>query len=259
MLDDFTVRSIGMLRSPAGITTGNGDAMPNQVPQSDCEEMLRPKVCPVCDYSLAGSPAVGICPECGRPYDTARIYLYGSALGYQRKAWNMQFRRTSQMVWAGVWMVVVLTLILWPHGLRVFSDPLPLFLIGTFALRYALSIWRGLSDQGSGVVQVKLTPIGVRQGTRGIGPFPYESNDKAKLVPWRRVKEVYLGWIGSYGVIRISNERGFWKTNLYREFVHANFACSESEFVELQRRVRNWLATNDCAAALKYMDTTPHR
>jgi hypothetical protein len=39
------------------------------------------EACPGCDYALAGLPAEGVCPECGRAYDQETIVLYGRAGG----------------------------------------------------------------------------------------------------------------------------------------------------------------------------------
>jgi hypothetical protein len=218
--------------------------------------VLRLKVCPLCDYWLVGSPAVGICPECGRKYDTNGIYLYGNALGGRRNSWNSPLRGPKRIILSGIITVAIVLFYLGPGrfaGLHGLHDPISVFIAGWFVAMYLLSLWRGLSDQGSGVVQVKLAAAGVRQGTRGLGPLPYEANEKGKLVAWRKVKEVQFGWRESYGEIRLSNQRGFWKLNLYREYVNANFACSKDEFIEVRMRVREWLVENDCAAALQYM------
>jgi len=44
-------------------------------------DAMRLRACPNCDYSLYTLPAEGICPECGRPYDTKYLVLTGRGRG----------------------------------------------------------------------------------------------------------------------------------------------------------------------------------
>jgi hypothetical protein len=37
--------------------------------------------CPDCDYALAGLPAEGVCPECGRAYDQETVVIFGLGAG----------------------------------------------------------------------------------------------------------------------------------------------------------------------------------
>ena len=225
--------------------------MSNQVSEVSNQEVLRPKVCPVCDYSLAGLPAEGICPECGTGYDTSRVYLYGEAMGTRRRAWNARAQRPGQMVFGGILILVLATVNFWPRRHGRFQQPINLFYFGWFAVIYLFSVWRSLTDQGSGVVQVKLTPVGVRQGTRGLGPMPYERNEQGKVVPWRSVKFIRLARHGQFGEILINNQHGSWWTHLTRDYVHARFICSEEEFVALQKRLREWLDRIDSGAEMR--------
>jgi hypothetical protein len=218
---------------------------------------LRLKVCPRCDYSLVGSPAAGVCPECGRQYDTSQIYLYGNALGERRKSWNATLRGPRQIISGGLFTVAMVLPYWWLLDSMHFYRPFGMILAGWFVFTYLMAIWRGMNDQGSGVAQAKFTDDGVRQGNRGLGPLPYEANEKGKLVPWRKVKEVQFAWRGWYGEIRLSNQRGFFQLNLYRPYVHTNFACTKAEFIEVRKRVRQWLVKNNCKEAMQYMVNDP--
>jgi hypothetical protein len=224
--------------------------------EQDCApgsgEGFRVWVCPVCDYSLAGSSDVGTCPECGRAYDTSAIYLYGNPLGNKRSAWNQRTRGPWQIGWSVLVLGAIGVFVIWPHRHGIAESPLALAFFGWMVCAFCFSWWRGSSDQGSGMAQVKLTPSGVRQCSRGIGPLPYERNETSTLVPWRKVREVQFTWREYYGEIRLSNRKGFFRLNLHREYVHANFACRESDFPKLQETVRQWLAANGCSATVKY-------
>src|SRR5712672_2511371 len=46
------------------------------------------EACPDCDYALAGLPAEGVCPECGRAYDQDTVVLYGRGGGVHENAIN---------------------------------------------------------------------------------------------------------------------------------------------------------------------------
>jgi hypothetical protein len=56
-----------------------------------------PSHCPECDYPLEGLPEVGVCPECGRPYDTKYLVLRGYVVG--RDASYATGTR-KQMIWS---------------------------------------------------------------------------------------------------------------------------------------------------------------
>jgi hypothetical protein len=221
---------------------------------SDPCSTLRIWVCPVCDYSLAGLPDVGLCPECGRGYDSSEIYLYGNALGRRRNAWNNPARGWKGITWAIISMLLFGGIYILPGWHDFLRDPILLICFGFAVMGTAISIWRGTSDPGSGVVQVRLTAKGMRQGTRALAPLFYERNVTGELVPWEKVKEAEVRWRGYYGEIRLANDRKFLRLEAHGDYVHANFSSNQAHFAEVKRRVRRWLAEHGCDAALRYMD-----
>jgi len=210
----------------------------------------------LCDYALVGLPEAGICPECGRPYDRRSIYLYGNALGARRNAWNgvADRRRPVRLVLGQLALILYLGFWLWSrHGFPRY-DPFPYIWIVFIAFGAVVSFWRGFSDQGSGVVQVKLTPDGVRQCTRGTGAFPYERNEHAPVVPWDRVKWVTFKWNAGAGELRISSRESFWRLRLDRDYVHANFSASEEDVIALRQCLCHWLVQHGCVRATRLLE-----
>ena len=63
-------------------------------------ESHRPQACPRCDYSLAGAPAEGTCPECGRPYDSTTFILHGQSAGKLANAWSTVPTRKQLLAYA---------------------------------------------------------------------------------------------------------------------------------------------------------------
>jgi hypothetical protein len=135
-----------------------------------------------------------------------------------------------------------------------FHNPTGYLLIGVVTFGYIMSLWRGFTDQGSGVVQVRLTPAGVRQCTRGLGAYPYERNATGKLVPWRNVKLVIFKFDSQVGEIRLSNRESFWRLKLDRDFVHAKFSADPEDVIAIRQCICLWLVQNDYARAIRSLE-----
>jgi hypothetical protein len=210
------------------------------------ERPLRLKVCPRCDYSLTGLPAVSTCPECGRPYDQLGVYLYGDAAGTRLRPWSSRPQKRRYLLWRVLLFLPICCLLLWHrswHQMRFFS----FFQLTQFMIPFAIILWRSLSDSGSGVVQVKLTPDGVLQGVRGLGPIPYEKIDDGKLIPWEKIKSVRLKPLkNEQASIRLTSSNSWWQ--LTREYVNANVRCTSAELDALIERIAQWRSAAGCAS-----------
>ena len=212
--------------------------------------------CPRCDYSLLGLPDSGICPECGQPYGTHEFYLYGNAMGTRRNIWNSYNPGPLNLIWSILGLITCgAVLFFWQAGgsLGYYHNPALIIWSALFAASCIATLLRGFTDQGSGVVQVRLSPLGVRQGTRGLGPQPYEANMDASLIPWTQIKEAELAWQDGQALIRLSTEKSFFR-HRYTEYVHAIFSCDRDRFLDLKNYLRYWLSQNNCSSALHFLE-----
>jgi hypothetical protein len=219
--------------------------------ESDYSTSHRLTNCPRCDYSLLGLPNSGICPECGQPYATHEIYLYGNATGTKISVWNAYTPGLLAPISTLLVVTICCYIFFWPGR---FTDPDPLFFfcLVLLAAGSVISIWRRFTDQGSGVVQVRLTPFGVRQGTRGIGPKPYEANMDGKLIPWTQIGEAELAWRDGNALIRLSTPKSFFR--YYKEYVHATFSIDREHFHDLRNYLRYWLTQNNSFSAIDFLE-----
>jgi hypothetical protein len=200
------------------------------------EPLLRPRNCPRCDYSLLGLPAVGVCPECGRAYDTTSVFLYGNALGQRANAWNRKPMRRREMIATSLPFLMLLAIYIFS---RLRLDYFMAYFLPATVIPLVTAIFRSQTDSGSGVVQVRLTPIGFHQGTRQLGPIPYERCDRARLTPWSKKTFVTLTAKTQDRVeIQISPRYVWWKYQV--EPVHAEVACTSEELEVIQARIAAW-------------------
>jgi hypothetical protein len=206
------------------------------------EDPLRPTVCPRCEYALAGLPAAGICPECGRRYGGAAVYLYGYGAGSKGNAWSGPPATRWGLAVGWISMVVANVLIL--GGGR--ANPgrlLPLWILPFGVVSMVVSTWRARTDTGAGLVRVSLGPDGVGQRSRG-GVVPFERADRATPVPWSKVRRVRLR-LRRGGRVRItlSSTDLWWMWRL--DHVDAVVRCPPDRVVALQQRIVGWQAAAD--------------
>jgi hypothetical protein len=200
-------------------------------------DTLRANACPRCDYSLIGLPVIGICPECGRPYDDASVFLYGHALGQRANAWSRRPMRPKELVWSSVGTAVFLAFLML-H--RIHDSIFTIYMLCMIGGPTLVSVLRSRSDIGSGVVQVKLTRKGFHQGTRQLGPIPFERCDEAELIPWNKASVVQLSGGGSRLRIKIAPNYLWWKLQARREYVNADVACTPVQLEALRERIAAW-------------------
>jgi hypothetical protein len=203
------------------------------------ESPFRLQVCPRCDYSLTGLPEVGVCPECGREYDQQSIFLHGEAAGSRRNAWNSSGNQSLGRWISSICLIGLYIGIGFWHLHRVRFNIFPLINVPIIVLPLLIGLWRKMSDQGSGLIQVKLTPQGVRQGIRGMGPIPYEANDRAKLIPWRTIRSVRVGQLRNdqAHLVLKSSDRSL---RLTFQYVNANVRCPPEQIEALRSRLLQW-------------------
>ncbi|HSV15982.1 MAG TPA: hypothetical protein VLI90_17100, partial [Tepidisphaeraceae bacterium] len=103
-----------------------------------------------------------------------------------------------------------------------------------------VSLLRSKSETGSGVVQVKLTSYGFHQGTRQLGPIPYQRCDEAALIPWSKAGFVQIADSPRRLHIKIAPTYIWWKFQARREFVNAEVSCTAVQQEALRARINKW-------------------
>jgi hypothetical protein len=135
-------------------------------------------------------------------------------------------------------MILLCGFLIWSNYWRHLSF-FELFCITVVAVAVILGLWRRTSDRGSGLMQVMLAPDGARQGVRGLGPIPYESADRAKLAPWRKIRRVRLKRSsGDQIVLEMMSSKHWWHLGLV--YVNAKLKCSPAEADALEVRISQW-------------------
>ena len=202
----------------------------------DCYPPLRLNVCPRCEYSLTAHPPAGVCPECGRAYEADEIVLFGYAMGDRANRWNS---RPAGLISVIAGAAVALPFIWW----SIRGNPLGLT-IWTFLLLSGLAadLWRRHADaDGAGLVQVKLTPRGFRQGGRQPGPLPFERSDAKTLFPWSKDLKVRVNLLEAGRVqLIVARDRTRWWPGR-RELVNADLAVEPGQLDAISRRISVWL------------------
>jgi hypothetical protein len=192
--------------------------------------------CPRCEYSLAAHPPAGTCPECGRIYSADEFVLYGYGMGERKNARNARPDSTKSLIVSGI--VVVIVLFIYGRSLSRLSFPFYLVIVGS---SFAIQLWRRFTEEGQGVVQLRLTPNGFRQGARQSGPIPFERNDRAALRPWRRKLDARVQMLNAgRAEIMIKAKRPWWMPT--REYLHADVALEAEHVHELRKRMDAWIA-----------------
>jgi hypothetical protein len=217
-------------------------APPPPVPADMADDLLRATACARCGYDLNGLPLPsGTCPECGRPYGGIEVCLYGYGAGSKRTDWTRRPLTRRQLAWRWTWSagIVAALLACWP--LRWLFGGMYWEWLTSIAVGLAIVTWRGLGEQPLDAVQVWLTPAGVKQLNRRWGPIPYDRIDRAKPVPWRKVRRADVRPHGDGEVqVTLSNDAPFWLPE--RNYVEAVVRCAPDAAVALRQRIESWRA-----------------
>lgn len=78
--------------------------------RADCAKLSEeefPVICPKCDYQLRGLPD-GKCPECGKPFERARLLVEQYIRPWVGSSWRSTFRRRTMSGRIAYWSFVVL-------------------------------------------------------------------------------------------------------------------------------------------------------
>ena len=152
--------------------------------------LLRSAVCGRCGYDLTGLPTAAadapVCPECGRAAGPDEVILYGYAADRDPASRTARPPSRRQVAWRWAWSVPVLAVAAWTWPMRRYFGVM-YGSVASVALGLLAVTWRGARrDTTHDALQVRLTPAGVGEVVRGLGPLPYDRVDRARVTPWRR-------------------------------------------------------------------------
>ena len=210
------------------------------VSDAEADDLLRPTACPRCDYPLAGLPAAGVCPECGRAYDASAVYLYGFAAGTKAKQWTAK-PASPWRTWVG-WAINLGALAVMVGAFRWhlrWTDLAQFWYLPMGIIGMAIAAWRRTTDTGSGLVRVTLGPAGVSQADRSFGPVPFDRADRKRPVPWARVRRAKVVAAGDGEVrVTLSSSDEFW--SFRRDYVDATVRATPEQVAAVRARVAQW-------------------
>jgi hypothetical protein len=159
------------------------------------QTLLPLESCPDCDYALAGLPAEGVCPECGRPYDQDIVVLYGRGDGVHASLANSpRGKVVVEVACFGLCLVC-----LWFVG-----SGRPWFVIAVLAAAayFAAMIARRTGRRG-GMAQVRVNAAGCMQDD--------SPDDGPNTGPLRMVAQSFVAMLpSSFGMVNSTFVRIFW-------------------------------------------------
>jgi hypothetical protein len=119
-------------------------------------EIFPPEVCPICGYSLQGLPGQGICPECGKAYDSSELILHGWARGKHANLANTRGTRFVLAFLPGGWL-----LYLWFTAAFTFAWRMAL--LAGWIIPLAFHLFQRKSTDHPGGIQVRMSRRGIVQ------------------------------------------------------------------------------------------------
>jgi hypothetical protein len=201
------------------------------------QDYFPPEVCPICAYSLEGSPGEGICPECGKLYDSRELILHGWARGTHANASNSRGKSLLASLIPGLW--IINTLLFGGHfGAKIVS----IYLLVWGAV-IAWALFRRQQMDHPGGVQVRMSQKGMVQ-IDNIGTMRNKPENAA--VPRHRWGEIRIAKleIPSAGALYLklesrSKSRIVWNRRQQTP-IDAELICPKGNAREVAGWIQHW-------------------
>lgn len=120
------------------------------------DDRFRLWACPECQYSLESLPAAGVCPECGRAYDTTFIVLQDDVGAESEPARRRARRRVMEVVL----VAFMLFWVAWVYRQRAWT--MVIWMLPAIAI-WAVMAWNQVWTPLRARTQLWLSPLGAEQ------------------------------------------------------------------------------------------------
>jgi hypothetical protein len=195
-------------------------------------EVFPPDVCPICGYSLRGSPGEGTCPECGNRYDSSQLILYGWARGRAANPGNSRGRWFLFSILPGFWILYWISHPQFFWGLKVIFG---MCWLGPIVF----SLLRRQSLDHPGAIQVRMN----RKGFSQIDNLPSLRTNPDRVAwtdwVWTSMTLHTADWTAGDNLrLRVRRQVARWSSDYP---IDADLICTADQAELVKKLIRRWI------------------